>query len=214
MRCNGMFALAVWDRHERRLHLARDRFGEKPLYYGWMGGVLLFGSELKALRAHRAFDAELDRDALALYFRHNCVPAPYCDLPGDRPSSRPATVVTFEERTTPGTAAGPGGVLVAGRRGRRRRPRPLSCARGRRPRRARLRVSRDAVGIRMHADVASGGVPLGRDRLVAGRGADAGAAHVQGEDLHHRLRRRRLRRGGRCPARSPTIWAPITTSCL
>jgi asparagine synthase (glutamine-hydrolysing) len=73
----GMFALALWDRRDQRLHLARDRFGEKPLYYGWQGGTLLFGSELKSLRAHPAFRATVDRDALALYFRHNYVPAPW-----------------------------------------------------------------------------------------------------------------------------------------
>ena len=76
-RANGMFALACWDREERALHLARDRFGEKPLYYAWRGPTFLFGSELKALRAHPAFDAEIDRDALALYFRYACVPAPH-----------------------------------------------------------------------------------------------------------------------------------------
>src|ERR1043165_9227102 len=50
-RLNGMFAIAAWDRRQRVLHLARDRFGEKPLYYGWMRSVFLFGSEIKALRA-------------------------------------------------------------------------------------------------------------------------------------------------------------------
>jgi len=73
----GMFAFAVWDRQERRLTLARDRIGEKPLYYGRFGGTLLFGSELKALRAHPAFRGEVDRDVLALYLRHGYVPAPY-----------------------------------------------------------------------------------------------------------------------------------------
>jgi asparagine synthase (glutamine-hydrolysing) len=72
-----MFAFALWDSATRRLHLARDRLGEKPLYFGWFGRTLLFGSELKALRAHPAFSAEVDRGALALYLRHNCVPAPY-----------------------------------------------------------------------------------------------------------------------------------------
>ncbi len=81
-RCNGMFALAVWDRAQRRLQLARDRFGEKPLYYGWCDGVFLFGSELKALAGNPAFKPEIDRNVLALYFRHNCVPAPYSDLQG------------------------------------------------------------------------------------------------------------------------------------
>ena len=75
-RLAGMFALALWDRRDHLLHLARDRFGEKPLYYGWQRGTLLFGSELKSLRAHPAFHASVDRDALTLFFRHNYVPAP------------------------------------------------------------------------------------------------------------------------------------------
>jgi len=76
-RCVGMFAFALWDRADRTLTLARDRMGEKPLYYGWQGGVFLFGSELKALKAHPAFRREIDRNVLALYLRHNYVPAPY-----------------------------------------------------------------------------------------------------------------------------------------
>lgn len=77
----GMFSFAVWDKRDRILTLARDRLGEKPLYYGWQGygesAVFLFGSELKALRAHPAFSAEINRDALALFMRHNAIPAPY-----------------------------------------------------------------------------------------------------------------------------------------
>jgi asparagine synthase (glutamine-hydrolysing) len=76
-RFNGMFAFALWDRNEKALHLARDRLGEKPLYYGWVGKTFLFGSELKALKAHPAWRAEIDRNALAAYLRHNYVPAPY-----------------------------------------------------------------------------------------------------------------------------------------
>jgi len=75
-RLNGMFAFALWDGRERGLYLARDRFGEKPLYYGWMGKVLLFGSELKALRAHRAFRGEIAREAVAFHLRYAYVPAP------------------------------------------------------------------------------------------------------------------------------------------
>ncbi|HTZ10138.1 MAG TPA: asparagine synthase (glutamine-hydrolyzing) [Acidimicrobiales bacterium] len=105
-RCNGMFALALWDRHRRRLALARDRFGEKPLYYGWAGPTFLFGSELKALRAHPAFVAGVDRDALALYFRHNCVPAPYCIQPGVA-KLPPATVAVLDAGDAPGTMPTP-----------------------------------------------------------------------------------------------------------
>ena len=76
-RAVGMFALALWDRAERRLHLARDRFGEKPLYYGWSDKAFVFGSDLKSLRRFPGFNAGIDRDVLALYLQYNCVPAPY-----------------------------------------------------------------------------------------------------------------------------------------
>lgn len=76
-----MFALALWDREERRLILARDRFGEKPLYYGFVGEgeetALIFGSELKALRAFEGFDSPIDRDSLALFLRYSYVPTPW-----------------------------------------------------------------------------------------------------------------------------------------
>lgn len=74
---NGMFAFAVWDRELCTLWLARDRMGEKPLYYGYCGSTFLFGSELKALRAHPAFCAGIDPDALALYLHLGYVPAPW-----------------------------------------------------------------------------------------------------------------------------------------
>ncbi len=73
----GMFAIALWDRQEKVLTLARDRMGEKPLYWGWCGDVFLFGSELKALKAHPGFNAEVDRNSLALFLRYNYIPAPY-----------------------------------------------------------------------------------------------------------------------------------------
>lgn len=72
----GMFAFALWDRKDRTLRLVRDRFGEKPLYYGWCGGDLVFGSELKALRAHPRFDHPIDRDALRTFASRAYIPAP------------------------------------------------------------------------------------------------------------------------------------------
>lgn len=78
----GMFAFALWDKQERTLTLARDRMGEKPLYWGWQGDTLLFGSELKALKAHPDFVGEIDRNALALLLRHNYIPAPHTIFKG------------------------------------------------------------------------------------------------------------------------------------
>ncbi len=75
-RCVGMFAFALWDRKERLLHLVRDRFGEKPLYYGWAGRDFIFGSELKALRCHPRFDRTIDRQALKQFAARTYVPAP------------------------------------------------------------------------------------------------------------------------------------------
>ena len=80
----GMFALALWDRERRRLMLARDRVGEKPLYYGRSGQAFLFASELKALQAHPAFKPEIDHDCLALYLRYCYVPEPYSIFQGIR----------------------------------------------------------------------------------------------------------------------------------
>ena len=80
----GMFAFAFWDREERTLCLARDRMGEKPLYYGWQNGVFLFGSELKALAAHPAFEGDVDRDALALLLRHGYIASPWSIYKGVR----------------------------------------------------------------------------------------------------------------------------------
>jgi asparagine synthase (glutamine-hydrolysing) len=90
----GMFAFALWDERERALHLVRDRAGEKPLYYGWAGGAFLFGSELKALRAHDDWRGEIDRNALALFMRYNYVPAPHSIYKGIR-KQIPGTILTL-----------------------------------------------------------------------------------------------------------------------
>lgn len=75
-RLNGMFAFAIWDNVEKTLYLARDRMGEKPLYYGRFDSVFLFGSELKSLRAHPSFIGNIDRNAVGLYMRFGYVPSP------------------------------------------------------------------------------------------------------------------------------------------
>ena len=73
----GMFAFALWDRKARKLTLVRDRIGIKPLYWAQFGSLFLFGSELKALRAHCGWPVSIDRDAIAAFMRHNYVPAPH-----------------------------------------------------------------------------------------------------------------------------------------
>jgi asparagine synthase (glutamine-hydrolysing) len=81
-RANGMFAIALWDRAERVLHLARDRIGKKPLFYGWFGQTLLFGSELKSFFPHPDFRLQVDPESLALFLRHGYVPSPWSILQG------------------------------------------------------------------------------------------------------------------------------------
>jgi len=90
----GMFAFALWDRRKRKLHLVRDRLGIKPLYYGWTGNTLLFGSELKALARHPEFRGEIDRAAIALLLRYQCIPAPHCIYRGIR-KLLPGTILTL-----------------------------------------------------------------------------------------------------------------------
>jgi asparagine synthase (glutamine-hydrolysing) len=72
----GMFAIALWDKRERVLTLARDRFGEKPLFYGWQGGSFVFGSELKSLMKHPEWQGKIDRDSLEQFTRYGYIPLP------------------------------------------------------------------------------------------------------------------------------------------
>jgi asparagine synthase (glutamine-hydrolysing) len=149
-RFNGMFALAAWDRRERTLHLARDRSGQKPLYYGWTGGVLLFGSELKALRAHPDFLDVVDRDALAMYLRRRCVPAPRSIYRGVR-TLAPGTVLAVRGpgEAHPEAYWDPAALAEAAERDRFAGSEDEAVA-------ALDELVRDAVRIRMVADV-----PLG-----------------------------------------------------
>ncbi len=90
----GMFAFAVWDAQAQRLHLVRDRLGIKPLYYGRQGGSFLFGSELKGIKPHPEFTGVIDRNAIALYLRHNYIPAPWSIYQGIY-KQPPGTILTL-----------------------------------------------------------------------------------------------------------------------
>ncbi len=101
----GMFSLACWDRKDRALFLARDRIGEKPLHYGWQGEgqqrALLFGSELKALTRHPAFEARIDPKAVQEYFERLCVPGGSSIWRGIRKVT-PGNVVRFDANNRDG----------------------------------------------------------------------------------------------------------------
>lgn len=154
-RCNGMFAFGLWDTRERALHLVRDRMGEKPMYYGWVDGTLLFGSELGALRAHRRFRsaAEVDRDVLSLYLRLNYVPAPHSIYTGVAKLAA-GTVLTVRAGDRPGGARPwsywPFTDVVAGAIASRRSVSDPEATE------ELDRLLREAVRLRMHSDV-----PLG-----------------------------------------------------
>lgn len=98
-RCIGMFAISLWDRQERTLTLVRDRLGIKPLYHGVSNGVVMFASELKALKAHPGFVNEIDRNALGLYFRYSCIPAPHSIYKGIH-KLKPGTMATYRSGQT------------------------------------------------------------------------------------------------------------------
>ena len=90
----GMFAVALWDRQDRVLHLVRDRLGIKPLYWARFGDLLLFGSELKALRAHGGWRPEIDQGATSAFLRFSYVPAPHTIYRGVR-KLEPGTILTL-----------------------------------------------------------------------------------------------------------------------
>ena len=90
----GMFTIGVWDRRERTLTLVRDRLGIKPLYWTKSGGLFLFGSELKALRAHPGWTPRTDRAAVAAFMRHNYIPAPHTIYEGVH-KLEPGTILTY-----------------------------------------------------------------------------------------------------------------------
>lgn len=154
-KCNGMFAFALWDVPNRELILARDRFGEKPLYYGWRGGTLLFASELKALNRYPERSREIDTTALGLLLQFNYIPAPYCIWKGLK-KLLPGTWARFRARESDVEEAGEA----------QRYWSAIECALDAAQQRMPVsdveavdlvdKALREAVGIRMRADV-----PLG-----------------------------------------------------
>jgi asparagine synthase (glutamine-hydrolysing) len=159
-RANGMFAIALWDREERVLHLTRDRIGKKPLYYGWAGPALVFGSELKALLAYPEFQPRIDPGSLALFLRHDYVPAPWSIfqdvfklLPGSILSFKAADVARGPKGFSPHSACryywNPHQVIGHALQS------PLALTAEETVERLD-ELLRDAVALRMHADVALG----------------------------------------------------------
>ncbi len=176
-RSNGMFAFALWDRRERTLTLARDRLGEKPLYYGRAGAHIVFASELGAIRRHPQLRERVDRVALATHLRYGYVPAPRSILEGI-------------------AKLGPGQLLtIDARAGERLEPTPwwslTDAARAGRAAAGRETVGRVAVGRVAAGRRAAGGEAAGREaagREAAGRRATGRRAmmdtHALDEELH------------------------------
>jgi len=104
-RVEGMFAFAAWDARTRELHLVRDRFGEKPLFYGWAGGRFAFASELKAFHALPDFHPRIDRAAVGAFLQRSCVPAPQCIYEG-LAKVLPGSVVTVHGAIRPPSLPG------------------------------------------------------------------------------------------------------------
>lgn len=105
-RFNGMFAFAVWDARDQSLTLCRDRFGEKPLFYGWIGSDFVFASELKALASHPRWNASIDRRAVTAFMRYSYVPAPWTIWDGTR-KLEPGSFLTIRPDVNPGSFPDP-----------------------------------------------------------------------------------------------------------
>ena len=192
-RLNGMFAFALWDAGREQLFLARDRMGEKPLYYTWRAGRLVFASELRALLAHPASSARLDLEGLARYLAYDYVPDPHSILRGVA-SCRPGT------RWRPGRADRDAAVLG--------HPLPARAGGGRervaRGDRAALRPRRRAAPGERRADRL---LRERRDRLDRGRG-HRGPPACRHPDVLGGIRRHAARRAALRPDRRRSLRDP------
>ena len=95
----GMFAFAIWDEENKTLSLVRDRFGEKPLYYGWQKNTFMFSSEIKALKKHPSWEGNIDRQALGYYFKYSYVPTPLSIYIGIKKLS-PGSIVSIQKTSS------------------------------------------------------------------------------------------------------------------
>ncbi len=204
----GMFAFALWDRRQRSLYLARDRIGEKPLYYGWLHSAFAFALRTQSFCARtRDSNGEIDRGSLSLFMRHNYIPAPY-------------SIYSGISKLLPGCLAAPG-------RGSARpcRAPVLDGASNRRDRHGeavRRRCQCRCGAARSHAARrrrwtddcrrAAGGLSFRRRRFVDRGRADAGAEQPAGPDFHDRVSREPHSTRPSTPRRSRGISAPITPS--
>jgi asparagine synthase (glutamine-hydrolysing) len=162
---NGMFAFALWDAAEQQLTLARDRMGEKPLYFGWHNGAFLFASELKAFRSLPEWPPQINSEALAAYLHYSCVPAPnsifkgiYKLLPGSTLVIRKEharTPKNFSAHAADATKWGPRRYWSAAEAAQKGLDRPFSATQDEALEQLDT-LLRDSVAMRMHADV-----PLG-----------------------------------------------------
>ncbi len=179
----GMFAFAIWDRKERRLTLARDRLGIKPLYFGRQNGRIVFASELKAFEALPGWKGELNQDALASYLRLSYVPSPHSIYRGIDKLA-PGHIATIDSERQDRDER----LLAASPMSREQgHASPLDVgdaeatdiARGVARRRGQEAARRRRAARR---------VPVGRDRFIDRRGDDAREQHITGADLFDRLR--------------------------
>ena len=95
---NGMFAFSVWDKKQLQLDIVRDRFGEKPLFYGWVKDVFVFASEVRAFREIPGFSKDLCLEAVSLFMQNNCVPSPYSIYEGIY-KLPPAHILTLKQNS-------------------------------------------------------------------------------------------------------------------
>ena len=183
-RFNGMFAFAIWDAHNARLTLCRDRFGEKPLFYGWIGSDLVFASELKAFVAHHRWAGTVDRGSLTAFMRYSYVPTPRTIWEGIRKLD-PGSSVTFSREVEPGNLPPPEPYwsmrqcVMSGQS----EPGQRCCRRYRRARTIAIAGSETPTTFRR----ACGSVSIRRYRFLDDRCVDAGAGCLAGQDIFDRL---------------------------